>query len=121
MAVTTRAAGSFAPVAGKNLMPAGIAPGYLTRGLRFAAVREAPAGWSGIVKRAVDVVVSLLLLAISMPLMALVALAVKLDSPGPILIRQERVGRGLRPFPLLKFRSMVANAEALRARLADLN
>jgi exopolysaccharide biosynthesis polyprenyl glycosylphosphotransferase len=47
-----------------------------------------------------------------MPLMVLVALLVRLDSPGPILYRQERVGLGGKPFTLLKFRSMRANAEA---------
>ena len=63
------------------------------------------------VKRALDVAgaaTGLLLLA---PLMGLVALAVRLDSPGPVLFRHERVGRGGRPFRMLKFRSMVADAE----------
>jgi exopolysaccharide biosynthesis polyprenyl glycosylphosphotransferase len=63
-------------------------------------------------KRAADLAVACALLAFTLPLMALVALAIKLDSPGPVLYRQERVGlRGCR-FNLLKFRSMVQNAEA---------
>jgi len=59
-----------------------------------------------------DIVTSILFLATTMPLMVLVALLVRLDSPGPILYRQERVGLGGKPFTLLKFRSMRANAEA---------
>ncbi len=49
---------------------------------------------------------------IALPIMALVAMVVKLSSPGPILIRQQRVGKGDVPFTLYKFRSMYANAEA---------
>ncbi len=62
-------------------------------------------------KRACDIVVSLVLLVISLPVMGLAALAVRIDSPGPILYRQERVGLGGRVFTLLKFRSMRADAE----------
>jgi len=93
---------------------------YLTRGLRFIAP-EGPSGWQGRLKRLSDVVASLLLLALIIPLIALVAITIKLDSPGPILIRQQRLGRRGIPFQVLKFRSMVANAEQLRSGLADLN
>ena len=58
-----------------------------------------------------DVACALIILAITWPLMILTAIAVRLDSPGPILFRQERVGRDGRAFTLLKFRSMTANAE----------
>jgi lipopolysaccharide/colanic/teichoic acid biosynthesis glycosyltransferase len=64
-------------------------------------------------KRAFDAVVAALALAVLSPLFALVAVAVKLDSRGPVFFRQERVGRGGRPFRMLKFRTMVAD----RARL----
>ena len=57
-------------------------------------------------KRAMDVGLCLLALPLALPLMALVALAVKADSPGPVLFRQERVGRGGVPFRIHKFRSM---------------
>ncbi len=62
--------------------------------------------------RAFDIVLSLALLLFTLPLMLLTVLAVKLDSRGPALYRQERVGLAGRPFTLLKFRSMRTDAEA---------
>jgi exopolysaccharide biosynthesis polyprenyl glycosylphosphotransferase len=64
------------------------------------------------VSRVFDIVVSTALLLTTLPLIALVALLVWLESPGPVLYRQERVGLGGRPFTCLKFRSMRVNAEA---------
>src|SRR6185295_3609458 len=58
------------------------------------------------VKRVFDVVMSLVLLALAAPVMVLTALAIKLESRGPVIYRQERVGLGGRPFMCLKFRSM---------------
>jgi sugar transferase (PEP-CTERM system associated) len=63
------------------------------------------------VKRVIDVVASLLGLLLSLPLMAVVALVVKIDSRGPLFFRQERVGLNEKPFQLIKFRSMISNAE----------
>ena len=63
-------------------------------------------------KRVVDLLVACALIVFTLPLLAIVALAIKCDSPGPILYRQERVGLGGRRFMLLKFRSMVQNAES---------
>ena len=72
-------------------------------------------------KRAIDIGLSLLLAPVLVPVMALCALAVRLDSPGPVLFRQERTGRhGLR-FPMYKFRTMLRNAEEMKAQLAHLN
>ncbi len=72
------------------------------------------------VKRAFDLVVTILALICIAPLWLVVALAIRLDSPGPILFRQPRAGRYGRPFTVFKFRSMYVNAEAeleqLRAR-----
>ena len=68
-------------------------------------------------KRAMDVVGASLLLLITMPLWAAVAIAIKLDSPGPVLFRQNRIGRQGRAIRLTKFRSMVTDAEALRTDL----
>jgi lipopolysaccharide/colanic/teichoic acid biosynthesis glycosyltransferase len=58
------------------------------------------------IKRAVDVALALVALIVLAPVMLAVALAVRLDSPGPLLFRQERCGRGRRPFTVLKFRTM---------------
>jgi lipopolysaccharide/colanic/teichoic acid biosynthesis glycosyltransferase len=66
-------------------------------------------------KRLADIVISLLLLAVTAPLWPLIALAIRLDSPGPVLFRQLRVGRAMPDrtelFMMLKFRSMRADAE----------
>jgi len=63
------------------------------------------------VKRTFDIAVSAALLVLALPVMIVTALAVRLDSPGPVIYRQERVGRGGRVFTCLKFRSMRADAE----------
>jgi lipopolysaccharide/colanic/teichoic acid biosynthesis glycosyltransferase len=63
------------------------------------------------VKRLMDVVGSALLLIPGLPIMAAVALAIRLESDGPILFRQEREGRHGRPFRIHKFRSMVKDAD----------
>jgi lipopolysaccharide/colanic/teichoic acid biosynthesis glycosyltransferase len=57
-----------------------------------------------------DLAIAVPLLAILSPLLVLIALAIKLTSPGPVLFRQPRVGMGNRPFTMLKFRSMVVSA-----------
>ena len=67
-------------------------------------------------KRTFDIVVSFLGLVVLSPLLMLVALVIKLDSPGPILFRQERIGRGFRPFFIFKFRTMVQDRSG-RGRL----
>ena len=63
------------------------------------------------VKRLFDLVVSAAMLVVCLPIMALTALLIKLESPGPVLYRQERVGQGCRNFTILKFRSMCVDAE----------
>jgi exopolysaccharide biosynthesis polyprenyl glycosylphosphotransferase len=72
-------------------------------------------------KRVVDVVVSGAALALLSPLFALVAVAIKLESPGPVFFRQRRIGRDRRPIEVFKFRTMVANAEDLKPELDELN
>jgi sugar transferase (PEP-CTERM system associated) len=62
-------------------------------------------------KRAFDIIVSLALLILTLPVQLVTALLIRLDSPGPILYRQERVGRHGRIFTILKFRSMHVDAE----------
>jgi lipopolysaccharide/colanic/teichoic acid biosynthesis glycosyltransferase len=63
-----------------------------------------------LLKRAADALVAAGLLLLCSPLLLLLALLVCLDSPGPVLFRQQRIGRGGHPFAILKFRSMVADA-----------
>jgi sugar transferase (PEP-CTERM system associated) len=62
-------------------------------------------------KRLFDLLVSTAMLLVCLPVMALTALLIKLESPGPVLYRQERVGQGCRNFTILKFRSMCVDAE----------
>jgi lipopolysaccharide/colanic/teichoic acid biosynthesis glycosyltransferase len=64
-----------------------------------------------------DVVGALSLLLLSAPIMLLIAIAVKLDSPGPALFRHERIGRGGRRFRVAKFRTMVVGADAMTEQL----
>ena len=61
-------------------------------------------------KRFVDVVGAALLLVVSAPLLALIAILVRRDSPGPVLFRQTRLGMGMHPFAVLKFRTMRTDA-----------
>jgi exopolysaccharide biosynthesis polyprenyl glycosylphosphotransferase len=74
-------------------------------------------------KRAFDVLGALIGLSLFLPLLPLLAVAIKLDSPGPVFFRQTRVGKGGKPFRLLKLRTMVADAEpngqAMRAQKND--
>ena len=72
-------------------------------------------------KRLTDVVVCLVVLPIAAPVSLLCALAIWLDSPGPVLLRQQRTGLHGRRFGMYKFRTMVRNAEDLKASLAHLN
>ncbi len=72
-------------------------------------------------KRTLDVLLSAFTLVALSPLFVLVAIAIRLDSPGPVIFRQWRVGRGGRPFVFYKFRSMTADAESRRGALAALN
>lgn len=69
------------------------------------------------VKRSLDILLSALLLAAALPLFLLIALLIVLDSPGPVLFAQERVGLNKRPIRMLKFRTMVADAERRQQEL----
>jgi len=70
------------------------------------------------IRRAVDVVVSALALALSSPLLLGAMLAIRLESPGAVIYRQRRAGRGGKPFDVLKLRTMVDGAEHIGAGLA---
>ena len=70
------------------------------------------------IRRAVDIVVSALALALSSPLLLGAMLAIRVESPGPVIYRQRRAGRGGKPFDVLKLRTMVDGAEHIGAGLA---
>lgn len=72
-------------------------------------------------KRVFDVAVTLIGLIVLSPLLLLIALAIKLFSPGPVLFKQQRIGLNGREFMCYKFRTMVKDAEALKAQLEGLN
>jgi lipopolysaccharide/colanic/teichoic acid biosynthesis glycosyltransferase len=74
-----------------------------------------------VTKRMVDLAVCLVALAIAIPVLALCALAIVIDSPGPVLFAQERTGRDGRRFRMLKLRTMVPDAEERKAELWHLN
>jgi exopolysaccharide biosynthesis polyprenyl glycosylphosphotransferase len=76
---------------------------------------------SRVLKRTFDLVITGTLVILLTPLLLLVALAVKLTSPGPILFRQTRVGRNGKEFEVLKFRTMVQDAEAQKELLMEHN
>ena len=81
---------------------------------RFEGARHA-------LKRTLDIVTSGLALFFLLPMLTVLALLIKLDSPGPVLFRQERCGRNAQTFRMIKFRSMVQTAEDDLAGLLDRN
>lgn len=78
-------------------------------------------GWNLILKRASDLVLGILGAVISLPLTLLIALAIKLDTAGPVLYSQTRIGKNGVPFRCFKFRSMVVGADSMRPELAQIN
>ena len=81
-------------------------------GLPLLTIRDvALRGWKLTLKRIVDMAFSGLFLLFASPIMMLTALLIKLDSPGPVFFAQERMGLDAKPFKMLKFRSMRADAE----------
>ncbi len=104
----------------RDLMPfvlSGLIEGLEAEAIGLDAVETllvSPLPWW---KRAIDIVVSLATLTVLSPLMALIALTIKLTSPGPVLFGQWRAGLGAKPFWILKFRTMVTDAEAQKANL----
>lgn len=78
-------------------------------------------GWNFILKRLLDSAVSAAVLLLGSPVFFLIALAIKLESSGPVFYGAERVGQDGKPFRMFKFRSMREDAEQLRASLADRN
>lgn len=98
---------SFFELATRKLLIENITPSWFIFGQGFKVTWLLRLG-----KRILDVAASLSGLLVFMPLVPFICLAIKLDSPGPVLFRQTRVGRGDRSFRLMKFRSMYQDAES---------
>ena len=91
-------------------------------GIPLLSIREpALRDWQLVYKRATDVLMSAAVLIALAPLMGIIALAIKLDSPGPAIFRQKRVGKGGQEFTCFKFRSMRVGAEAEVQQLREHN
>ncbi|MED1381152.1 exopolysaccharide biosynthesis polyprenyl glycosylphosphotransferase [Bacillus mycoides] len=75
----------------------------------------------GFIKRCLEIIFSLLLLILTSPLILCIGILVKLESPGPIFYRQERIGMGNKPFMILKIRSMQTDAEKKGPQWANQN
>ncbi|MFB0875129.1 MULTISPECIES: undecaprenyl-phosphate glucose phosphotransferase [unclassified Sphingobium] len=92
------------------------------QGQPVISIVESPfAGWSRVVKRVEDVAVTLVALPLILPLGLLIAIAIRIDTPGPVFYRQRRYGLDGRPFTIWKFRSMrvAGNADFAQARRGD--
>ncbi|MEE2754835.1 MAG: sugar transferase [Candidatus Latescibacterota bacterium] len=76
---------------------------------------------SRILKRSIDLTIGTISLVLASPVIALVSLLIKLDSRGPVVLAQTRIGKGSRPFTVFKFRSMRHDAEAMLDELSHLN
>jgi exopolysaccharide biosynthesis polyprenyl glycosylphosphotransferase len=77
--------------------------------------------WKLLVKRLMDFAIAALMIPLLLPVVGLIVLAIKLDSPGPAFFIQERVGRRKRRFRMLKFRTMVQDADRRQAEVEHLN
>jgi lipopolysaccharide/colanic/teichoic acid biosynthesis glycosyltransferase len=73
------------------------------------------------VKRILDIALSIMVLAVGVPLWIAIAIAIKITSKGPVLFIQERIGMNGKPFRMLKFRSMVDGADEQLDELIDLS
>lgn len=114
-------------------LPIKIAPstlGYLTSSIRINDILANPFidlttsrmnDFERNLKRTMDVVISLLVLILLSPLLLITALAVKLSSPGPVIYKQQRIGKRHKPFFIYKFRTMVTDAEKAGPQLSSEN
>jgi Undecaprenyl-phosphate glucose phosphotransferase len=93
-------------------MPLRPALGEFHRLPLFEVTRRPLAGWDSVAKRVEDLVLASLMLVLLLPLFAIVAVAIKLDSRGPVLFRQKRLGFNNQEFSIYKFRSMYHRPEA---------
>lgn len=87
-------------------------------GLTMIGLREPLIdGFQRVAKRLLDLILGAFLLFCVLPVLAIIAIAIRLDSPGPIIFRQRRVGENGRHFTMYKFRTMVARAEYMQAEV----
>jgi lipopolysaccharide/colanic/teichoic acid biosynthesis glycosyltransferase len=87
---------------------------------RSVGMPRTPRGYTA-TKRAIDLAICLVALPVLLPIGLLCALAIRLETPGPIMFAQQRTGQHGVRFPMFKFRTMVRNAEELKASLQHLN
>jgi len=111
----------FLAVAFGELHPTGFAPAETASDVVMSVANGVMDGWTAIAKRTLDICVASTLLLFALPVCLLVALVVKVSSSGPIFFVQERVGFNGRRFPMLKFRTMIENAEKLFGEVEHLN
>lgn len=78
---------------------------------RYNRAIKGIAMYNRVVKRIIDIIIAFLVLIVGAIPMLIVALLIKIESPGPVLFKQERIGRGAKVFKIIKFRSMCVNAE----------
>src|SRR5262249_61151229 len=89
--------------------------GQQLEGLPAISLPHSPiTGWSRLAKRGMDLLLGVIGLVVLSPLLGLLAIAIRLTSPGPVFYRQERMGLDGRSFQMYKFRSMRVDAEAQR-------
>jgi lipopolysaccharide/colanic/teichoic acid biosynthesis glycosyltransferase/GT2 family glycosyltransferase len=100
---------------------AGLVTGFLHFSNRACPHRPPISGSNRLAKRVMDVVGSSVGLSLSAPLMIVLAVAIKLDSSGPVFFIQERVGENGRHFHMVKLRTMVEGAQEMLSALVDLN
>lgn len=104
-----------------NLMTSAVEVGQMGPVPYMRIVKTPMRGVPLVTKRAFDVIVTLAGLILISPILIITAVAIKLDSPGPVIFKQKRVGKNGENFDFYKFRSMVPNAEILKAELASAN
>ena len=107
-----------------EIVPPAIARSYMDEfdGVPVMTIQSGPAdSWQLLIKRIIDIAVSATLLLMLSPSFARCRILIKLDSAGPIFFAQERVGYNKRRFKVLKFRSMVVEAEQQQQLLENLN
>jgi exopolysaccharide biosynthesis polyprenyl glycosylphosphotransferase len=91
-------------------------------GIPLIGVRETNIGtWNSLVKRFMDIIGGLIGIVVGAPLMLVIAILIRIDSPGPVIFKQKRIGRGGRAFVVYKFRTMRVGAEEEQQKLSSLN